>query len=255
MKKLALLLMLLMTFPVPVCGGETYEDRNAGKMSVKVILYHNITSSDGDDSNPYAVPVSDFEKQMKWLQSNGYECITVSEMFQRLSGGFSGGKFAVITFDDGYPDVYTLAFPVLKSLGFSATTYLVAEKIDAPKNLTKDMIQDLYRAGWEIGSHSMTHAVLNDQADLDQEICGSRNLISFLTDIPAEEIRSFAYPYGNADETVTAKVRKCGYQSGAGLGQIPVTSSQNPYYFSRHPVTYGMTMDDFTALFTSGDKE
>ena len=221
--------------------------------TVKVLLYHNVTAAETDQNNPYMVSLAEFEEQIRWLQENGYECLTVSEMYQRFAERGITGKTAVITFDDGYPDVYTYAFPVLSSYGFPATTYLVAEKIDSPKNLTSDMIREMHDAGWEIGSHSMTHSDLMNHDDLDAEICGSRNLISSMTGIPLSDVVSFAYPYGNADETVTEKVWKCGYQSGAGLGQIPVSSSQNPYYFSRHPVTSDMTLQDFSSLFISGE--
>ena len=255
MKKLLILLILLMTFTVSGYGNDADEHSESEEISIKVILYHNITYAEGDGSNPYAVSLQKFEEQMKWLNVNGYECITVSDMLQKLTGNFSGKKYAVITFDDGYPDVYTYAFPVLSVYGFPATTYLVASKIDSLKNLTADMILELHDAGWEIGSHSMTHSDLMNHEDLDSEICGSRNLIAAMTGIPLSDVVSFAYPYGNADETVITKVWKCGYQSGAGLGQIPVSSSQNPYYFSRHPVTSDMTIEDFTALFLPGDKE
>ena len=117
------------------------------------------------------------------------------------------------------------------------------------------MIRDLYDAEWEIGSHSMTHSDLMNHEDLDSEICGSRNLIAAMTGIPLSDVVSFAYPYGNADEIVITKVWKCGYLSGAGLGQIPVSASQNPCYFSRHPVTSDMTLEDFTALFLPGDEK
>ncbi len=217
--------------------------------TVKVLLYHNVTAAETDQNNPYVVSLEEFEEQIRWLKENGYECLTVSEMFQRLAEGGIVRKTATITFDDGYPDVYTYAFPVLTAYGFSATTYLVASKIDSPKNLTSDMIRDLHDAGWETGSHSMTHSDLKNYEDLDTEICGSRNLIAAITGIPLSDVVTFAYPYGNADETITTKVWKCGYQSGAGLGQIPVSSSLNPYYFSRHPVTSDMTLEDFTSLF------
>ena len=254
MKKLLILLILLMTFTVSGYGNDA-EHSESVEILIKVILYHNITYAEGDGSNPYAVPVQKFEEQMKWLKVNGYECITVSDMLQKLTENSSGKKYAVITFDDGYPDVYIYAFPLLSAFGFPATTYLVAEKIDTLKNITSEMIRDLYDAGWEIGSHSMTHSDLMNHVDLDSEICGSRNLIAAMTGIPLADVVSFAYPYGNADETVITKVWKCGYQSGAGLGQIPVSSSQNPYYFSRHPVTSDMTLEDFTALFLPGDEK
>ena len=252
MRRIVLLLIILILYPVSCC----YADSDLSTEStVKVLLYHNVTAAETYQNNPYVVPLAGFEEQIRWLLENGYLCLTVSEMFQRFAEGGITGKTAVITFDDGYPDVYTYAFPILSAYGFPATTYLVASKIGSPKNLNSDMIRELYDAGWEIGSHSMTHSDLMIHEDLDSEICGSRNLIAAMTGIPLSDVVSFAYPYGNADETVTAKVWKCGYQSGAGLGQIPVSAFQNPYYFSRHPVTSDMTLEDFTALFLSGDKE
>ncbi len=260
MHRFVLLLIILFFYPVNSCFSDNdlssqLSQTASDNDSIKVLLYHNVTAAEADQNNPYVVFLGKFEEQIRWLQENGYECLTVSEMFQSFAEGKITGKTAVITFDDGYPDVYTYAFPVLSANGFSATTYLVAEKIDSPKNLTADMIRDLYEAGWEIGSHSMTHSDLMNHEDLDSEICGSRHLISSMTGIPMADVVSFAYPFGNADETVTRKVWKCGYQSGAGLGQIPVNSSQNPYYFSRHPVTSDMTLEDFIALFLPGDEE
>ena len=252
MRRIFILLFILILYPIDCC----YSDTDLPKEStVKVLLYHNVTAAVTDQNNPYVVPLAEFEEQIRWLQENGYECLTVSEMFQRFSEGEITGKTAVITFDDGYPDVYTYAFPVLSVYGFPATTYLVASKIDSPKNLTAEMIRDLYDAEWEIGSHSMTHSDLMNHEDLDSEICGSRNLIAAMTGIPLSDVVSFAYPYGNADEIVITKVWKCGYLSGAGLGQIPVSASQNPCYFSRHPVTSDMKLEDFTALFLHGDEK
>lgn len=260
MRRIVFLLIFLFLCPIDYCYSDmdlTSElSRTASdNYSIKVLLYHNITAVETDQNNPYVVSLAKFEEQMNWLKVNGYECVTVSDMFQKFASGELIGKIAVITFDDGYPDVYTYAFPILSAFGFPATTYLVAEKIDSPKNLTEDMIRDLYKAGWEIGSHSLTHSDLMIHENLDTEICGSRNMIAAMTGIPLSDVVSFAYPYGNADETVTTKVWKCGYQSGAGLGQIPVSSSQNPYYFSRHPVTSDMTIQDFSSLFISeGEK-
>ena len=260
MRRIVLLLIILILLPINSCYSDTDLTTQSPQTasdndSVKVLLYHNVIAAETDQNNPYVVSLAVFEEQIRWLKQNGYECLTVSEMFQRFAEGGITGKTAVITFDDGYPDVYNYAFPVLTAYGFSATTYLVASKIDLPKNLTSDMIRELHDAGWEIGSHSMSHSDLMNHDDLDAEICGSRNLISSMTGIPLSDVVSFAYPYGNADETVTTKVWKCGYQSGAGLGQIPVSSSQNPYYFSRHPVTSDMTLQNFSFLFIPGEKK
>ena len=222
---------------------------SAENHTVRVLLYHDVTGSGWDPGNPYAVPLSSFREQMAWLKENGYRCLTVSGMFDAFAEGKLSENLAVITFDDGYPGVYMSAFPVMSEYGFPGTEYIVAEKIGMPKNLSAEMIREMYGAGWEIGSHGMTHSALTDHIDLDTEICGSRRLIASLTGIPLQDISSFAYPYGSADETVMNKVWKCGYLSGGGLGQIPVDSGQNHYYFSRHPVTSDMTIGQFAGLF------
>ncbi|MBQ4513347.1 MAG: polysaccharide deacetylase family protein [Anaerolineaceae bacterium] len=142
MRRIVFLLIILILYPVSCC----YSD-SSKESTVKVLLYHNVTAAETNQNNPYVVSLAGFEKQIRWLQENGYVCMTVSEMFQSFAEGGITGKTAVITFDDGYPDVYTYAFPVLSAYGFPATTYLVAEKIDSLKNLTAEMIRDLYDAG------------------------------------------------------------------------------------------------------------
>ena len=253
MCKILLFLLICLIFPNSCCYSENQyaetDEFSSSAVFVKVLLYHNVTPNMTNADNPYVIRLSVFEEQIKWLYENDIDCLTVSEMFEKLSAGVIRRKTAVITFDDGYPDIYTYAFPVLKAYGVPATTYLVGEKIDTPKNLTGDMIHELYESGWEIGSHSMTHSDLTEHDDLDTEICRSRSLISLLSNISADDVTTFAYPYGNTDEIVTSKVWKCGYHSGAGLGQIPVDTNQNPYYFPRHPVTSGMSFEEFTALF------
>lgn len=244
MKKIIVLLLLAFFYSCPV---------SAENHPVRVLLYHNVSASEDGPENPYVMPLSRFRVQMAWLKENGFNCLTVSDMFDAMETGGLPEKAAVITFDDGYPGVYTYAFPLMKEYGFPATEYLVAEKTGMPKNLTLEMIREMFEAGWEIGSHSMTHPDLADHDDLDTEICGSRELISDLTGIPLQKISSFAYPYGSADEMVMNKVWKCGYQTGGGLGQIPVDPAQNRFYFSRHPVTSDMTTAQFAALFDTGD--
>ena len=132
MRRIVFLLIILILYPVSCC----YSD-SSKESTVKVLLYHNVTAAETNQNNPYVVSLAGFEKQIRWLQENGYVCMTVSEMFQSFAEGGITGKTAVITY----------AFPVLSAYGFPATTYLVAEKIDSLKNLTAEMIRDLYDAG------------------------------------------------------------------------------------------------------------
>lgn len=55
------------------------------KSTVKVLLYHNVTAAETNQNNPYVVSLAGFEKQIRWLQGNGYVCMTVSEMIQSFA--------------------------------------------------------------------------------------------------------------------------------------------------------------------------
>lgn len=200
----------------------------------RVLLYHDVSRDITDTNIATAMPFEKFVEQMYYLYDSGYKAITVSELFEGIKNGTLPEKVVAITFDDGYLHIYNEVFPFLKELGFTATTYLVGEKINLPKNLSGEMIREMYEAGWEIGSHSMSHSDLLTSDNLDYEICYSKKHIANITKIPLEEISSFAYPYGNADEKIMTKVYKCGFKNGAGLGNMLINSNSNPYYFARY---------------------
>src|ERR1700720_4632246 len=99
---------------------------------VPVLLYHSISENLFGQFDRYhqintAAPV--FAMQMRWLRQAGYRTIDVPEMMEAFETGRELNKKVVITFDDGYQDFYTDAFPVLKQCGFSATIFLASDRI------------------------------------------------------------------------------------------------------------------------------
>jgi len=73
----------------------------------------------------------------------------------------------------------------------------------------------LAEEGWEIGSHSRTHALLSTvgDAELEEEIEGSRAEI-------VENLGSCAsigYPWGEVDGRIVGAARRAGYKAGSGL--------------------------------------
>ena len=215
----------------------------------RVLLYHSVSKEITDTTIATLMPFETFEWQMRFLRDAGYTAVTVSEMFDSLSEGTLPEKTVAITFDDGYLNIYEEVFPLLKELGFPATTYIVGRTIDAPKSLTGEMLREMYEAGWEIGSHSMSHGDLPSTEDLNYEICFSRQAISSASGIPLEDVVSFAYPYGSADERTMTKVYKCGFKNGGGLGNMLVTSNSNKYYFARYSMYADTSPEAFEKLF------
>ncbi len=74
-----------------------------------------------------------------------------------------------------------------------------------------DQLRALVREGHEVGSHSLSHAVLTlvDDAQLARELAGSRARLEAELQAPCE---SFCYPNGDCDDRVAAAARAAGYR-------------------------------------------
>ena len=84
-------------------------------MKIPILMYHSIS----DGNNPLSVPIKNFEKQMKFMSHNDYKTINLKD----LSNLNKYGKFFIITFDDGYEDVFVNALPILNKYDFTATCF------------------------------------------------------------------------------------------------------------------------------------
>jgi len=86
----------------------------------QIFLYHRVN----DDADPYlpSLPVQQFRQQMEYVARN-FDVVTLDDIAEGRAAAKS--KYSVaITFDDGYRDNFTSAFPILKELGLPATIFL-----------------------------------------------------------------------------------------------------------------------------------
>lgn len=70
-----------------------------------------------------------FEAQMRYLRKH-YRLVSLEEGFHALQESQACGPMVAVTFDDGYRDIYTHAFPVLRKYEIPATVYLIAESME-----------------------------------------------------------------------------------------------------------------------------
>jgi len=224
----------------------TWAMQGPGKVVCPILLYHHISQPDSPTTSTYYIPPEDFEIQMKALRDWGYTSISISQLVEAiLHSARLPNRPVVITFDDGNLDVYINAFPIMQKYGFAGVMYIVVNTLHADGYMGVDQIQEMVAAGWEVGSHSMTHAHLNDAHDLlYNEINQSRIELEGALDLT---VRSFAYPFGEMDATVSTQVQSYGYTSAVGLGTLWNQSVYNLYYLSRRPVPGGIDLGTFAA--------
>jgi len=138
--------------------------------ALPILCYHNVAEAPKETHFKllYVSPES-FERQLWTLHRIGLRGVSTSEGIARLLNGTARGC-VVLTFDDGYVDTLTMAAPLIKRYGFSATCYVVsgavgtynrwdAEQLQETKSLmSREQIDQWLAAGMELGSHSCSHA-------------------------------------------------------------------------------------------------
>jgi peptidoglycan/xylan/chitin deacetylase (PgdA/CDA1 family) len=182
---------------------------------VPILMYHYI-----GDPPPTAdrlrreltVSASAFEAQMAWLRDNGYTTVTLDQVHDYLNGGEAlPARPVVLTFDDGYLDAYTVAFPALKRHGHVGTFFVIADFINYnnPEHATWAQLREMSDAGMRIESHSRTHIDLRRRSNavLVWELLGPVEQIeAFIGRKP----RFFSYPTGRYDAAVIKILRDLG---------------------------------------------
>ncbi|MFJ6215821.1 polysaccharide deacetylase family protein [Streptomyces sp. NPDC092296] len=194
------------------------------------LMYHSV---DHYEEDPYLLTVTPerFVRQMRWLRRRGLRGVGIAELLAAHAAG-RAADLVGLTFDDGYADFETQALPVLRAHGFTASVYVVADRLGrhntwdpgGPRKrlLTADQVRAVAAAGMEIGSHSLVHTTLTElPADrLTAETARSREV---LEEVVGGPVTGFCYPYGTVDQRVADAVRAAGYDYACAIGHSPLT--------------------------------
>jgi peptidoglycan/xylan/chitin deacetylase (PgdA/CDA1 family) len=214
-------------------------------VSVPILLYHHI--ADDSTGNRYFIPPATFAQQMQWLHDHQYQTITISQLADAIVyGGSIPERSVVITFDDGNEDVFKNALPIMQQYGYVGTAYIVVNYIGAEGFDTSDEINQLITAGWEIGSHTMSHADLTqDEGKLQYEMGDSLIKLNQKFNVP---IKSLSYPFGDIDSEVMFYASQAGYSSAVWLGTSSQHNLNDLYSLERMEVRQEYSLNDFIAL-------
>lgn len=177
-------------------------------LEVPVLYYHSVMVEKG---NEVRMPPEQFEEQMAYMKENLYESITLDQLYEAFcKNGVLPAKPFVITFDDGYEDNYTTAFPIIEKYGFTAVVFMVSSYIDGDGFLSWSQLKELSDHGWNIEGHTVSHPYLSqlDETNVVNELCRSKEVLEAGLGKP---VNYFAYPYGMFDSDIVQAVKDAGY--------------------------------------------
>jgi peptidoglycan/xylan/chitin deacetylase (PgdA/CDA1 family)/glycosyltransferase involved in cell wall biosynthesis/SAM-dependent methyltransferase len=191
--------------------------------SVPILMYHRIAIDGPVALARYRMAPDLFAAQIATLYRAGYRTITLEDWVSAIIRNEPlPGKPIILTFDDGYQDFLTAAVPILRYYGFSATVFLVADRIggfaewdghfgDAAPLLSWNEVRALQEVGIEFGCHSSIHWPMTGMhlAELTEDTVRARAL---LEEGLAAAVPTLAYPYGAENEFVRRVVGDLGFR-------------------------------------------
>lgn len=198
----------------------------------RILIYHQVGAGTGKQTD---LALSDFLWQLDWLEENR-EIVAIETAIRRWDEPGSE-RFVVVTFDDGYRDTFTTAFPFLARHSIPFTLYVATGMIGSSDErfLTWDQVGTMLESGLlTIGSHTHTHADLRSlgrEAILEEMGEADGIIQRQLGSAPAH----FAYPWGYWSEPADRIVRER-YHSAALGASCRAVFGMDTHRLHRFPV-------------------
>ncbi|MDO8615536.1 MAG: polysaccharide deacetylase family protein [Dehalococcoidia bacterium] len=238
-----------------------------GPFELPILMYHHVAPALPADEFQARLTVTEdaFERELTYLKCAGYHGITMAQMFAAMNGaGPLPPRPIILTFDDGYDDAYTSAFPLLRQYGFPGSFAIVTGFIEAGGPfLTWAQIREMADAGEEMMSHTATHIDLgaSDDATVQDQLASSRDTLQTRTGQPVD---FFVYPSGEPfrsgsaerEQQVVAMLGQAGYRGALLAGPNSLTQDPAaPFALNRVRVSGGEDIYTFAGSIGGPDPD
>ncbi|MCY6959512.1 polysaccharide deacetylase family protein [Clostridium brassicae] len=214
-------------------------DLNAATVKIPVLMYHSINVK---SRNNLIITPQEFDKQIKWLKDNGFTPLFLDEIYSMITTGKNiPFKSVALTFDDGYVDNYTEAYPILKKYKFKATIFLISDTIGQPYALKENQIREMYDNNIDFQSHTASHYELSGLSYQKQlnELIRSKEAISKLLN---KNVDFICYPSGKYNADTIKACKSAGYKMGFTTKPGYAKQSDGLYTLTRVRMFPGMSM-------------
>ena len=225
-------------------------DNTNRQVRIPILMYHYISDPPwgaDDVRRDLSLPGPDFEQQLRYLVNQGYHSISLEDLVHHIQQGAPlPEKPIVLTFDDGYKDAFTVAFPLLMKYGLTGTFFIFTKPINEENRdyLSWQEVELMSTAGMEIGCHSYSHPDLTVQSDkvVKAEVSDTRVEIEAHIHRP---VHAFCYPSGAYDSRIIQAVEDAGYWAAVTTKQGIEHSSSDRLVLRRIRVRGEAPLDSF----------
>jgi len=228
--------------------------------SVPVLMYHHVAPHPGDT---VTVTPEVFEAQMRYLAKAGYRTLKMSELLAHIRGEQPVRDRAVaVTFDDGWLDNFSYAYPVLERYRINAVIFVVTAWTDAAMTakavpfvdeqpnqeslktqvqtdgagqavLDWGTIRTMASSGLvEFYSHTVNHHKCNDsdRPQLERELFESRAVLERELGQPCPYL---CWPYGQFNNLAVTIAKEVGYEALFTTVRGVAEAGSDPYCIKR----------------------
>ncbi len=196
-----------------------------------IFLFHSVTTVKSLDRSH--IQAKTLESFSHYLIQNDFKTCTAFETVQKMqSHNRIDQNTVTLLFDDGFENFYTHAFPILQEFDLKASVFPVVDclgdsmvfDVYKPKPcLTKEQLTHIAKAGFEIGSHTMTHPDLTliSNKQLQYELAQSKDFLESITNNP---IHTISFPFGSWNHRVWDFAQECGYTAAVAYRKHRIAS-------------------------------
>ncbi len=227
-------------------------------VNVPILMYHYV-SEIPPDADVYRLDLTvtpdRFEAQLRYLREQGYQSVTLADVYETLTTGKPlPERPIVLSFDDGYKDALTHVLPLLQMYGFVGEFFVLATPahFEAAQYLTWNDMRTMADAGMSIQAHGRDHYDLTNRPYdfLVYQILGAREAVEAHTGRP---VRFFCYPSGRHDAATEAVVASAGYWGAVTTAWGTELRLDNRYAWPRVRIKGAWGLEQFAEILASVD--
>jgi peptidoglycan/xylan/chitin deacetylase (PgdA/CDA1 family) len=221
-------------------------------LKVPIILYHEI-----DGKGPFSVTFETLQSHFEYFKENNITIVPLSDLISRLDNPRPyEGRVLVITFDDGYKNMYKKLLPLNREYNYPITLFVYTDFVSehGTKAITWDELREMQKGGIDIQCHTQSHADLvklavkdteESRSKLFRELYLSRKKIELQLGKPVDLL---AFPFGYYDTKTIQLAQFAGYRKvfSTDEGSNPV--SYNNYCLRRHHIKNSFTLDTLSKI-------